>query len=618
MDLSEHLREANIVRVAIVDDDLSTQISGADLSKVDGLLQDQLADLNDPDRDAYFSILREHGIDIDTLADPAMPLSNPEIRDVAPGCFRGAAERVLEDRHNSARRVYLIKDLLIASGIEQGNIHTYHEAFLPSGRYYDLIIVDYYLVQDSSGQTVSLIRGLIESHMNQEHPLQIIVMSYHVDGLKRAFRSLRPAVGTSSSRMRVLAKPENDTQLAAWKLTLEQLAMDRRHVCEVENFVKTAINAIDSAAREQSSKLWELDLQAMKLLHEVAKDDHDNFSRYIEECLSRHLLSQLEKCGDMREALELLQDRLEKHASSVSNFLDIEIDDNRAAVRDLMTSMVWRGEKNPHIRKLPEAADERACWVQATLRFGMVLRGPDNCLWLNLTQSCDLAQEKPPGLAELSLLFISGVLTDSSVSSKASRALVSMSAPMPGDEAKIIQWNIKKVYTPSVKDFVDKHVEDWKVVGELRLDQALNVAACYGAQAVRVGLQRSVRSWAVNGIAMTAGQLHTAVVEGPVSGFVVKGHAAIRSGERCEIHFDLQTYTALRDQFKGEISDASLEICRGIHVNRGRAQQKPEVYFVHCNSAPQTFGEIKDVLNNRQWLEKSTNSEKVIVVVWTV
>ncbi|MCC4590261.1 hypothetical protein LL974_03820 [Xanthomonas campestris pv. cannae] len=614
MDLRASLADAQIVRVAIVDDDLSGVISTGSLRQVDDNLEALLVDVHDPDRQAYLQVLKDQGYDLSDIADLAHPLSEQSVRDAAPEVLRSAAEKILEARRDSAEPVDRVRKLLTDSGIDETNIETFFGPDMPDDKRFDLVIVDYYLVNDATDQTVPFIERIVHNHAEQERPLQLILMSSHEEGLKQDFRKLRPRVGVSSSRMRILAKPQNDAQLAAWKLTLEQLAMDRGHVSAIELFVGRAIGAIRRATDEQSRKLWELDLQAMKVLHETAKADNDDFSRYVEECLSRYLLTRLEEIHDLRDALESLRDSFGRNGGSTRISAGAEIGDSRAAIREIMTSMVWRGGGSPIIPAMPANPADAPRWVQQFLRFGMVIRDSNGRLWLNLTQSCDLAQTKAAELAELPLLLIGGHATNPTVQGKPDNATIRMTAPMVGAEPDLISWQLQRVSTPSVADFAAGFGNGWMVVGELRLDQAQSVVASYGAQVTRVGLQLAVRSWGMRGVAMSAGALNGAIDGSAVTGFAVAANALIQDKE-CEIHFELSTYNALQDHFPGEIDDAALRLCSGVAVKPGKTSQG-EPYLVHCEAAPTTVEQLRALLNNKQWLERAQNANKVIVAVW--
>jgi hypothetical protein len=613
MDLRKSLADAHMTRVAIIDDDLSGVISTANLRQVDDSLEALLADVHDPDRLAYLQVLSDHGYITADIADLAQPLSEQAVRDAAPESLRTAAEKILEARRSNAEPVVRVKQLLLDSGVDESNIETFYGPDVPDDKRFDLIIVDYYLVNDATDQTVPFIERIVHNHADQGRPLQLILMSSHEEGLKQDFRELRPRVCVSSSRMRILAKPQSDAQLSTWKLTLEQLATDRGYVSAIELFVQRAIDAIRRAADEQSKKLWELDLHAMSVLHEAAKADNDDFGRYFEECLSRYLLTRLEEMHDLREALDALRADFDQGGAASLISAGAEIGDSHAAIREVMTSLVWRGGRAPVVGTKPTDIADGPGWVQSFLRFGMVLRDPKGRLWLNLTQSCDLAQSKDDELANLSLLFVAGETTSPAVQGKSSNALVRMSASMIATDAELITWQLRRLRTPTVSEFASDFSNGWTAVGELRPDQAQHVVAIYGSQATRVGLQSAVRSWSMSGIALEAGNLSSAEADASVEGFAVSAHALLR--DKTWVHFELSTYNALQAMFPGEINDAALRICTGVPVDRGKASEG-EPYIVHCDAAPSTADELRDKVKNKQLLDREQNAKKVIIALW--
>jgi len=518
VDISKSLADAHIKRVAIIDDDLSESVSTRNLQQVDRHLEALLADESDPDHQAYLQVIKNQGYNPSDRADFAQWLSEQRVRDAAPERLRKAAEDVLTTRRSQAEPVQRVIKLLLESGISESDIETFYNSEIPDDQRFDLVIVDYYLANDSKDETVPLIKRIIENHAEQDRPIQLILMSSHEEELKQDFHELRPYIQASSSRMRILAKPQDDVQLAGWKLTLEQLATDRSYVNFIERFVKQAIDTIKRAADERSGKLWELDLQAMKVLHATARADNDDFVRYVEECLGRYLLTRLEESNDLRKALEMLREEFEQKDDTSLVSVSAEVCDSHAAIREVMSSMVWRGGSVPIVPNKPANPADGSEWTQSFLRFGMVLQDCNGRLWLNLTQSCDLAQANADELDNLSLLFVSGQITSPTMQGKNSNAFVPMNAPMAGAGSDLVTWNLQRISTPSVSEFANAFNNGWSVVGELRQDQAQHVIAIYGARATRVGLQRAVRSWKMYGVALKNSMLQKAADDAAIEG----------------------------------------------------------------------------------------------------
>ena len=616
MDFSESLMQANIKRVAIVDDDLSRSITTHDLLTIDGDLEALLSDPSDPDSQQYQELLSTLGYDYDSLEDKAEPLSDPTLAAQAPARLRYAAEQVLEARSSNAEPVARLHALLISAGISEDNIDKYSSPYIPPDKLYDLIIVDYFLVDNSEKKTLPFIREMIEAHNGREHPLQVILMSTHEAEIKKEFRNFRPELGVTSSRMRVMGKPVSDDYLIQWRLALLQLANDRSYINVMEGFIRNAGAAIQKAAADQARSMWELDLQAMDILHETSSRDNDNYCRYVEECLSRNLLTNLEEQTVMRAALTTLEEQLVTHRVTKVIPPVAEVGDSRAAIRALMKSMEWRGGAGPSLSVYPAggSALEKAVWVRLNLRFGMVLRAADGKEWLNITQACDLAQAKDADVEITTLLLIGGYRAHPS-SSTANEAMIQMNSTMTDKDAQVLGWNLRSVRTPSIQQFGVEYEQGWSVSGELRLDLAQSIAAQYGSRTARVGLQKKMWSWRLQGVGLAAHTLLDAAPESPVVGVVLSGHGMSR-GKFEEIHIDRESLTALSDRFPGVYSD-TVHAHEGLQLKTG-SKKDGSPLILYCKGTPANMGELRTELSHEQWLTRADNRQKIIVALWYV
>ncbi|VVM38166.1 hypothetical protein PS634_00133 [Pseudomonas fluorescens] len=614
MDFSEVLMQASITRVAIVDDDLSRNITTPDLLTIHGDLEALLSDPNDPDSQQYQELLASLGHDYDQLEDKATPLSDPAIAAQAPARLRQAAEQVLEARASNAEPVARLHALLISAGISENNIDKYSSPYIPPDKLYDLIIVDYFLVDNSEKKTLPFIREMIESHSGREHPLQVILMSTHEAEIKKEFRNFRPALGVTSSRMRVMGKPVSDDYLIQWRLALLQLANDRSYINVMEGFIRNAGAAIEKAAAEQARSMWELDLQAMDILHETSSRDNDNYCRYVEECLSRNLLTNLEEQTVMRAALTTLEEQLVAHRVAKVIPPVAEIGDSRAAIRALMKSMEWRGGAGPSLSAYPEGGTpiEKAKWVRLNLRFGMVLKAADGKEWLNITQACDLAQAKDTDVEITTLLLVGGYRAHPS-SSAATEAMLQMNSTMTDKDAQVLGWNLRSVRTPSIQQFGIEYEQGWSVSGELRLDLAQSIATQYGSRTARVGLQKKMWSWRLQGVGLSVNAILDSEPDGPVVGVVLSGHGMSR-GKSEEIHIDRECLTALSEEFPGVYSN-TVHAHEGLQLKLG-GKKEGSPLILYCKATPKNIRELRAELDHEQWLNRADNRQKVIVALW--
>ncbi len=611
------MAQAQILTVAIVDDDLSLELSVQNLLAVDGDLEALLGDPHDPDNQQYRDLLITYNYDFDGLSDRASPLADERVRDAAPKRLREAAELVLSARHESAAPVRRLQGLLQSAGIAPENIHTYSKPEMPPEQQYDLLIVDYYLVDNSAEKTIPFVKTVLDAHVGRPHPLQVVLMSTYEAEIRHKFSTFRPALKVSSSRMRVMSKPVTDDYLTHWKLTLSQLASDRSYIGALEGFISNTGMSITKAAEQQAEHLWELDLQAMDILHETASRDNDDYSRYVQECISRHLLTQIEGQAAMRGSISTLEELLQRHRKENVIPPVAEIGDSRAAIRSLMRSMEWRGGGAPTFTPYPTQGTnlDKAKWVKKNLRFGMVLKDSAGKEWLNLTQACDLAQAKEYALETTSLLLICGYRRHPSAEAAENGGLVQMNSAMTEDDAEVLGWNMRYVRTPSIQELGLAFGDHWQVIGELRLDLTQSIAEQYASRAARVGLQRMMWSWKLEGVGMQVKKLTEAGSEDAMGGVKVSGHSMTRNKKE-ELHLDSQSLTLLATEFPGIYGD-TVHAHRGVQLKKGeRHDGTPLMLF--CKAKPQTMKALRDELKYESWLTSPKNAEKVIVALWYV
>jgi len=618
MDVNAKLMEAEVLRVAVVDDDLSERITLEDLEIADRQVAALLNDESDPDREAYVQLLVRVGRDPDTLHDIAEPLSDPSVRAAAPERLRSAADAVLATRTERAGPVQRVIKLLEQLGVAETAIDRYPTPQISPREFYDLIIVDYFLVDTSTDRTLPFIREVLESHAERERPLQVILMSSHDEQLKADFKKIRPELQVSSSRLRIMEKPKSDLHLIAWKAALYQLASDRASVQTLECFIRDAGSTLVRAAADAAAKLWELDLQAMDLLHEVASKDNDEYVRYVEDAVSRRLLSMLEEDGGMRASLQQLDETFTPHRVASLLSPTAEIGDSRAAIHGLMRSMEWRSGESV-MPTFPTAADEleRSIWIRKQIRFGMVLRDPEGGEWLNITQACDLAQAKNEHIGQSTVIFIRG-RHSLPAEDPDGDYYESMSAMMAHTENHVLTWNLRSVRAESIQSFCSTFGEGWQVVGELRPDVAQSIAAKFGARAARVGLPLTLSAWRILGCAIRVGDMTRMDDSLPIGGTPLSGHAIKRAREsKHELHLDRRSLDELITAHEGAFDDSVLQLLMGIQLKKGgKTPLDGRPVIVYCSTCPFNVGDVRAQLNSNQWLSGANNIDRILVMLW--
>lgn len=616
MDVAAKLAEAQVLRVAIVDDDLSERITLEDLETADRQVAALLNDEADPDREAYVALLVQEGRDPAALEDLAEPLSDPVIRAAAPNRIRAVADAVLAVRTDGAEPVRRVIGLLRQLGIAA--IDTYPTPHIPDNQLYDLIIVDYFLVDTATDATLPFIREVVRAHAGQVRPLQAILMSSHDDRLKADFKTIRPALQVSSSRLRIMEKPKSDTYLVSWKAALYQLASDRISVGTLERFIGDAGQTLVRAAKDTATKLWELDLQAMDLLHELASKDHDDYIRYVEDAVSRRLLSGLEADGGMRASLRQLDEAFTPHRGNNLLSPTAEIGDSRAAIHGLMHSMEWRsGEAG--LPAFPTAAEEleRSRWIRKHIRFGMVLRDPQGGEWLNITQACDLAQAKDKDIGQSSVIFVHGQHS-LPAEEPGGDYFETMSAMMARTENHVLTWNLRNIRTESIQAFSTTYGSGWQVVGELRPDVAQSITAKFGARAARVGLPVTLSAWHLSGCALRVGDISGADGAATYAGTALSGHAIQRARAKMhELHLGRASLDKLLTAHGTAFNDSVLELLTGVKMKKGdnsKLDARPVVLY--SRTRPANVGDVRKQLDNDKWLGDAGNADRILVVLW--
>lgn len=623
MDVAAKLAEAQVVRVAIVDDDLSARITSTDLELVDAAVARLLNDAADPSREAYLALLQREGKDLTRIDDLAEPLAEEAIRAAAPERIRRAAEAVLAARIERAEPVQRVIDLLKELGIDDDAIDRYPTTDLPHNQFYDLMVVDYYLVDTQTTETLPFIRRVLNDHAEQPQPLQVILMSSHHQELKANFKTIRPEIRTSGSRMRIMEKPRDHTHLIAWRAALWQLASDRSEVPVVERFIREAGIALTAAANTTASKLWELDVQAMDLLHELASKDNDDYVRYVEDAISRRLLSGLEEDGGMRPSLQQLDMTFMAHRTANLLAPAAEIGDSRAAIHGLMHSMEWR-DGAAALLAFPAGEDEleRSRWIRKQIRFGMVLLDPNGTKWLNITQACDLAQAKDNEIDRSTVLFVRGQHSLPTASPNG-EYFVPMSAMMADAENHVLTWNLRDVRAESIQSFSTTYGQGWQVVGELRPDMAQNIAAQYGARMARVGLPVTLAAWRLSGIAIRVGDLRDADPNAPLTGLVLQGHAVQRARDRGkdkphELHLDLASLGELLTSHGAALDAGVAALLAGISLKQETKQDVgTKAVCRYCATPPENAGKARDALAYPRLFQDERNADKIVLFLWS-
>ncbi len=499
--------DSKIRKIAIVDDDLSQEITYeslicSDNANVAGILDDE----NDPDYDGYIQLLRSLDKPIESVQVRAAALTDENVRKDAPALIKELAESVITKRASMAVGVIKVKQWIIDIGFSEENIHSFGspDEFFSSDEAFDLVLVDYLLVDDSEEATKQLISKCLDDEAATKKqasedekilPQLFILMSSHEEQLKTEFQNLRKELKTTSSRFRILKKPENDdTDKAEWLHTIHQVIKERELVNSIEDFISGWGRQFEKAAINLKSSLWNLDAYSLDILRHTAIEDHVGFSDYFSEIIMRKVLAEMESELSSRKVTNSLSDKLYNFESSQPISPGTEVSDSRSFLRSILQDVSWHRQEWYSTDNYPQYDSSRAesikrlqfRWVLKNLGFGAVLRNKKTKeIIVHLTQPCDLAHLEYDAKVDNHLLLFPGIIqsVDNNTKSKISEAF-SPSVLVDSDWVSI-RWQLSRPYTPTIDGFLSIF-EGMEIIGQLRSDQAQQIASRYSAKVSRI------------------------------------------------------------------------------------------------------------------------------------
>lgn len=349
MSLDALFQGAGIGRVLIVDDDLSRTVDLASLDRHGQgvVISDVLAD---PNHDYTFALddeLERLGLPHESRDDRLAALKNPEVRELAHEVLRGAYERAMTDREALREPLDKIKEWLTVEGID---LEEWTEArALPEADRYDLLVVDYFLMDNDPQATYKLIRDFKQAHAEREHPLLVILMSSDIGAIRGHFEDIRDECEISASRFRILAKPvianpDSDEDVKQkWLRALQQLATERSLVMPIERFVEAWETSLNKAAKQMVRRLYDLDASAFALLSATANQDSMKLEEYLADVLSRRVSAEAEEHGFPFAEIDALRQALNDAQSTIGPTIDqgVEVRHAQRAIRSLMSDVAW-------------------------------------------------------------------------------------------------------------------------------------------------------------------------------------------------------------------------------------------------------------------------------------
>lgn len=626
---AEKFDAAGITRVAFVDDDVGERISLAQLAEHDPDTAGTLNDAEDPDRMALMELLKRKEGALESEAALLEGLNDPTLRPELPERYREAIAGLLTERADKRAAIEAVRDMLIGEfGIAVGNIAWFDspETF-PQDREFDLVIVDYYLRGPSNAETVPFLQRCIRESAARANPLLLVLASSHAASIRADFRALRQQLGITTSRFRILQKP-NDTPalLHRWRRSLLSLAADRSAVVPIESFVREVGATVKQAAEEMSKQLWEMDAHALGMLHDLAKADHDDFARYLDEVLSRRVLGFLEHNVELRKAARTLTTVLT--APGVRREA-LEAGDSRAALLELVDDVTWRRQRAWETDERPAAVadanedlERRTEWFYRNIRFGSVLRAPEGSYWVNVTQACDILQASREQRATETMLLIRGSRTDSSYRPDG-QGFANSDGFRQDNSRGSLWWDVRRTLNPVVNDFIEMVTNgDWRVVSELRLEHAQRVVAQYAASISRVAVPNLPTVWKLTGVVVDLYAMYDSADADAFGGCAIVGDAVrTKNGMLLHVPFtEIEKVQAECADFAGLNFDKFDEGVKASKPSNGVWKEpmgtNPRV--VYLMQRPLTFAEVKALIEDQTKTKLAANPRRPDNQLWVL
>lgn len=276
--------------------------------------------------------------------------------------------------------------------------------------HYDFLILDLVLTKSEAAidQMVKYLMDLSNASNVAQLPA-IIIMS---NSAELTTERLRFSTESQISAAGLLLLPkakirEADFGKDGLVLSYQQLDRQRSVAHHMRVFMRTWIDALESARSKASSTLWNMDAAAMQQIHLSAISEDDPYDEHLNELMSREYLWHVESSPAVATALEALEkcfsEKLKPDATPPligTRFIAPLV--NAKVGRDLVSHFTWTGFQVPATLYSTSAKDALENFNKL-VPFGAVL-APDvlteetECL-VHITQQCDLnAATRPKNL----------------------------------------------------------------------------------------------------------------------------------------------------------------------------------------------------------------------------
>lgn len=498
-------------KIAIIDDDLNNSVNEDDLHRVDkDNILEALKDSTSPEYEELSNNLSDLSLSFNNIEGLVKYINDESVCLKLPLYLQKLKVEALSRRHALIGPVRKVIEWLCEGeyGLEPKDIKEFHNTqdFLLSieSECYDLILVDYLLVDDNQELTIPFLKEIKERLDKKSCFCSFILMSSYSKQLSDDFLEIKSRVEMTSSRFRILSKP-NLTDLneeIIWKTTFQQIFKQKLFIQPIENFLHEWINNFNNATHNLSRTLWTLDAHTLDIIYRTSKSDNLSFYEYFSDVIFKKISSEFESSlnphnSKVREFGDVLIDALESNDKITPGN---EVADSRLFLKNLFKDVNWHQEHwfkpsepfpiEDNVSLISDHAFPylhflRFSWLKRNLRFGTVLKRKDSEQFLvNLTQPCDIAHLTLSKSLDVHLLFICGSVVHMSQYDVNDKQALSSSLYYQ-DEWKNIYWNLSKPLTPPICEFKEL-LSDYVIVAQLRNEQAQYILNRYVTKISRV------------------------------------------------------------------------------------------------------------------------------------
>lgn len=493
MDIGNLLPNSGINSILIIDDD--TTIFYDEISFINyGISQsiiDKLNDDDDPSTIQLIKVLQENDLDYALISDRIKAFNNPDLINYIPKYYVENIIKPLKDKHDSLYyRIKTVRNCLLKLGALEGNISevgTSTEAIENiKSNSYDLIILDLMLKDEE--KSLPLLKKIID--IDKLSSTQIILTSYRTDELKSDYRKIHIENGISSSKLKVLNKPDIDINSnVTWHHALIQICHERQFMCELQTCQDDWVESIDIVSSKLKEKIWTLDSCYINKLRITAEEDDLSFSDYLTELICKHMVSEYESSQLPIRKIDDLADKIKNTDNSDFIFgYSLEAIDPYENLKIMISD--FTSYRANSLLSLPMTKDKDGFeTLLSAIKFGSILKSNEGDYLVHVTPPCDYIHLNFKNRNKENFLFFPG--KEYEIHKGEGKNDKVYQTPYVNIEGKVkhLRWNLRAPTSYKMGTFLD-NCQNFSIVGQLRNDYAQAIIHKFTSAASRIATAR--------------------------------------------------------------------------------------------------------------------------------